>query len=146
VTGRVLIGLNLSLLALFPVSWAAPLARAGFLPFFSGSEISILSGLSDLWASDTFLFIVVALFAMVMPYVKTLLLAALHFNMLKARAYPVLEVLGKLSMADVFLIALYVVIIKGVGVGRVDTAWGLYLFTALVLLSMWITHMSKGRA
>ena len=46
-------------------------------------------------------------------------------------------------MADVFLIALYIVLAKGVGVGRVETAWGLYLFTFCVLASMLITHMTK---
>jgi hypothetical protein len=46
--------------------------------------------------------------------------------------------MGKLAMADVFLIALYVVISKGIGVGRVEIAWGLYLFTALILASLWI--------
>ena len=46
---------------------------------------------------------------------------------------PALSYLGKLAMADVFLIALYIVLVKGVGLGRVETAWGLYLFTACVL-------------
>ena len=39
-------------------------------------------------------------------------------------------------MADVFLIALYIVVIKGMGIGRVETAWGLYLFTFCILLSL----------
>jgi uncharacterized paraquat-inducible protein A len=48
-------------------------------------------------------------------------------------------------MADVFLIALYIVVVKGVGVGHVETAWGLYFFTALVLVSMGIAHVTKRR-
>ena len=39
--------------------------------------------------------------------------------------------LAKLAMADVFLIALYIVVAKGVGHVTVEVAWGLYLFTAL---------------
>ncbi|MEM7238490.1 MAG: paraquat-inducible protein A, partial [Pseudomonadota bacterium] len=50
-----------------------------------------------------------------------------------------IEVVGKLSMADVFLIALYIVVVKGVGVGHVTSAWGLWLFTACVLASIWIS-------
>jgi len=47
--------------------------------------------------------------------------------------------MGKLSMADVFLIAMYVVMIKGIGIGDIVIQWGLYLFTALVLASIWAT-------
>jgi uncharacterized paraquat-inducible protein A len=56
---------------------------------------------------------------------------------------PALGILGKLAMADVFLIAVYIVLAKGVGVGVVETAWGLYLFTFCVLLSMLITGLTK---
>ena len=45
-------------------------------------------------------------------------------------------------MADVFLIALYIVVVKGMGVGRVETAWGLYLFTACILASVAISILS----
>ncbi len=41
-------------------------------------------------------------------------------------------------MADVFLVALYIVIVKGVGIGHVSTAWGLWLFTGCVLASIWV--------
>lgn len=40
-------------------------------------------------------------------------------------------------MADVFLIALYILLAKGVGVGYVEPAWGLWLFTACVGVSIW---------
>jgi hypothetical protein len=40
---NLVVALNLALLALFPASWIAPMARAAFWPFFFGSdEISIL--------------------------------------------------------------------------------------------------------
>lgn len=39
-------------------------------------------------------------------------------------------------MADIFLIAIYITVAKGIGVGRVEVAWGLYLFTACVLASL----------
>ena len=67
----------------------------------------------------------------------------IHFGRLSTQTLPTLEILGKLAMADVFLIAIYVVGAKGVGIGRVETAWGLYLFTACVLASMFITHLTK---
>ena len=44
-------------------------------------------------------------------------------------------------MADIFLIALYIILIKGVGLARVETAWGLYFYTGCVLLSLAISLM-----
>ena len=40
---------NLALLVLFPVAWFAPLMKAGLLPLFKLSEISVISGLQSLW-------------------------------------------------------------------------------------------------
>ncbi len=131
---------NLSLLILYPVAWIAPLAHAGLLPFFRGTELTIFSGISDLWDSDVALAMIVALFAVVMPYFKTILLSLIQFGLVSGRGWKTtLEIAGKLSMADVFLLAMYVVVVKGVGVGHVDIAWGLYLFTALVLTSLAMT-------
>ena len=135
---RPVVALNLILLLLYPAAWLAPLARAGWLPYFSGNEITILGGVSDLWQSDAALATLVALFAIVIPYAKTLCLAAIHFGYLGPRALPVVEIIGKLSMADVFLIALYIVLVKGVGIGHVASAWGLWLFTGCVLASLWV--------
>ncbi|MCH8167943.1 MAG: paraquat-inducible protein A [Proteobacteria bacterium] len=137
--------LNLLLLLLYPASWLSPLARAGFLPFFSGTEITILGGVADLWQSDAALAVLVAVFAIVIPYAKTLSLAAIHFGWLGARALPLIEIVGKLAMADVFLIALYIVLVKGVGVGHVVSAWGLWLFTACVLASLWAGFETKRK-
>jgi len=134
---RPAVAVNLLLLVLYPAAWLAPLARAGILPFFSGTEITVLGGIRDLWGNDAALAALVALFAIVIPYGKTLCLAAIHFGRLGPRALPALEIIGKLSMADVFLIALYIVLVKGVGIGHVASAWGLWLFTGCVLASMW---------
>lgn len=135
--------LNLSLLILFPIAWFAPLARAGLLPFFELDSVSVITGVQVLWEKDVALAILVAFFAMVAPILKTVLLAGIHFNALKPRALPVLGVLSKLAMADVFLVAVYIVLAKGVGVGRVETAWGLWFFTACVLVSMAVTHWTR---
>jgi uncharacterized paraquat-inducible protein A len=128
--------LNLSLLVLFPLAWFAPLMRAGMLPLFGLSEISVISGLQALWGTDPGLALLVTFLAIFAPYLKSLGLALLHFGLLSPRVLPVLHVLGKLAMADVFLIALYIVVVKGVGLAHVETAWGLWLFTGCVLGSL----------
>lgn len=135
--------LNLALLVLFPVAWAAPLLRAGLLPLFGLSEISVLTGLQALWDTDPALALLVGLLALVAPYAKTLGLALLDFGLLSPGALPALRLLSRLAMADVFLIALYIVLAKGTGIGTVQVAWGLYLFTACILLSLALAHRSR---
>lgn len=142
---HVIAALNLSLLILFPIAWFAPLAEAGLLPWFGGRTISVITGVQTLWAKDILLAILVAFFAMIAPILKTALLGLVHLGALKPRALPWLAVLSKLAMADVFLIAVYIVIAKGVGVGRVEPAWGLWMFTVCVLISMATTHFTKVR-
>jgi uncharacterized paraquat-inducible protein A len=65
-----------------------------------------------------------------------------HFDLLKAKVLPVIGYLGKLAMADIFLIALYVVVVKGAGRVTVEGGWGLYLFTGCVLASLLISTLS----
>ena len=134
--------LNLCLLVLYPCAWVAPLFRAGLLPLFGLSEISLLTGLQSLWQSDIFLAIIVFLFAFFAPYAKTVGLVMVHFNMQSARSLPLLVMLGRLAMADVFLIALYITTLKGIGFGTVETAWGLYLLTGCILASFVISYLT----
>ncbi|MEZ5714459.1 MAG: paraquat-inducible protein A [Paracoccaceae bacterium] len=135
---------NLSLIVLFPIAWFAPLMRAGLgLPLFSLNEISVVSGLQSLWKSDVYLALLVTFFALFAPYMKTIGLGLLHFGLLSEKLLPVLHILGKLAMADIFLIAVYITLSKGIGIGKIETAWGLYLFTACILASLVISILTK---
>lgn len=140
---RALAFANLAMLAAFPVAWSAPLARTGLLPWIEGDPVSVLSAVTALREVDAILAGLVALFGMVLPMIKTAALAAVHFGRLGARALPALELLGKLAMADVFLIALAIVIAKGVGLGRVEPAWGVHLFAGCVLVSLAISLLTR---
>lgn len=130
--------LNLVIFVLYPVAWFAPLMRASVLPLFGMSEVSIMTGLQSLWQSDIILGLIVTAFAVFAPVLKSLGLALIQFNLASPRLLPIVNVLGKFAMADMFLIAVYVVIYKGIGYGRIETAWGLYLFTFCALASLWI--------
>ena len=134
--------LTLSLLVLYPIAWFAPLMRAGLLPLFGLSEISVITGLQALWQSDVFLALVVTLFALFAPYLKTIGLALVQWDLASPRLMPALDVLSKLAMADIFLIALYITVAKGIGVGRIEVTWGLYLFTACILLGLLLSHIT----
>ncbi|NIZ59415.1 paraquat-inducible membrane protein A [Sedimentitalea sp. CY04] len=137
--------LTLSLLVLYPVAWFAPLMRAGLLPLFGLSEISVITGLQSLWGSDVILALVVTAFAIFAPYLKTIGLALVQWNLLDPRAQPVLHILGKLAMADVFLIALYITLAKGIGYVTIEVAWGLYMFTACILTSIALGLITEKR-
>ena len=137
--------LNLALLILFPLAWFAPLLRAGLLPLFGLSEISVISGLQALWETDVLLALLVTFFAIFAPYLKTIGLALIHYGLMRRKVLPALAILGKLAMVDVFLVALYIVVVKGIGLGRVETAWGLYFFTGCILLSIAISHLTEKR-
>ena len=41
---------------------------------------------------------------------------------------------------------LYIVIAKSIGVGQIEVAWGLYLFTAAVLTSLIISLIDKRKS
>lgn len=131
---------NLALLILFPLAWFAPLLRAGLLPVFGLSEISVISGLQALWGTDAALALLVTFCAIFAPLLKVIGRALRDFGLLHPSVEPALAVLGKLAMADVFLIALYIVIVKGVGLAHVEVAWGLYLFTACILSSILLSR------
>ena len=133
---------NLALLILFPIAWFAPLMRAGILPLFGLSEISVISGLQSLWSTDVILALIVTAFAVFAPYLKTIGLALVQFRMASPRILPALHILGRLAMADIFLIALYIVVVKGVGLARDETAWGLYFITFCILASLAISILA----
>ena len=140
--------LNLALVIAFPIAWFAPLLRTGLLPqwqmpswlggstLFAPDTITVASGLQKLWETDVFLAIAVTFFALVAPMLKCLGMALIHFNLLSSATQPAITIMGKLAMADIFILALYIVIAKGIGVGQIDVAWGLYLFTAAVIVSL----------
>ncbi|WP_371169732.1 paraquat-inducible protein A [Aliiroseovarius sp. 2305UL8-7] len=138
--------LNLALLIAFPIAWFAPLMRAGInLPLFGLKEVSVISGLQALWDTDVILALLVTFFAVFAPIMKVLGLALIQFGMMRRKMLPIFNILGKLAMADIFLIALYIVLVKGIGLAKIETGWGLYLFTACVLASIGLSFATAKR-
>ncbi|KPD12511.1 paraquat-inducible protein A [Phaeobacter sp. 11ANDIMAR09] len=135
--------LTLSLLVLYPIAWFAPLMRAGLLPIFGLSEISVITGLQSLWGSDAALALIVTFFAIFAPYLKTIGLALVQWDLLDTKVQPVLHVLGKLAMADIFLIALYITLAKGIGYATIEVAWGVYMFTACIVGSLILSLLTE---
>jgi uncharacterized paraquat-inducible protein A len=149
--------LNLTLVVAFPVAWFSPLLTTGLLPqwqlpawlggstLFEPDTLTVISAIQKLWETDLFLALAVTFFALVAPMLKCLGMALMHFNLLTTAAQPVLTMMGKLAMADVFILAIYIVIAKGIGVGQIAVDWGLYLFTAAVLTSLGVSLLTERK-
>jgi paraquat-inducible protein A len=136
--------LNLALLVMFPIAWFAPLMNAAVMPLFGMTRISVMSGLQSLWETDLVLALVVSFLALFAPYAKVMGLAMIHWKLAAPRILTALHSLGKLAMAEIFLLALYIVLAKGAGMVTIETDWGLYLLTACVLGSYLLGLGTKG--
>jgi uncharacterized paraquat-inducible protein A len=123
---------------LVPVTWWLPLFTAR-VPFLWRQDVSIASGLAELWRLDLLLFTAVLLFSVVAPLAKGLALSWVWYRVPIANTQTWLgrlALLGKLAMAEVFLLAVILVGLKGVGIGTVEVSWGLQGFVLTVLLSL----------
>ena len=150
--------LNLVLLVAFPIAWFAPLLRTGLLPqwqmpdwlggstLFTADTLTVISGIRTLWATDVFLCLAVTFFALIAPIIKCVGLGLVQYNLISPRIRPFFAMLGKLAMADIFLIAIYIVIAKGIGIGQVEVAWGLYLFTICIIVSMLLSVLTRHKS
>lgn len=138
---RVVALLNLSLLLALPFVWFLPLMRQS-LPLLATSEISIASASYDLFRHDTFLFLVVFLFGMIVPLSKMLLYAYLWHDSYRP-VHPVLLELGsalaKLSMTDIFALAIGVVIYKAQNFVQIKIMSGMYAFSLVALASIGVS-------
>lgn len=123
---------------MLPAGWFLPLFTAR-VPFLWREEISVVTGLLQLWSIDLVLFAIVLLFAVLMPAVKAIATLWVWYRV-PLRDAPVwlerLGVLAKLSMTEIFLLAVVIVGFKGVGIGTVDISWGLYGFAGIAVFSL----------
>lgn len=139
---------NLSLLILFPFAWFAPLMKSGLWPVQALREYSVMEALQGVWQRDIYLALLMTFFAVFAPYIKVIGISLIQFNMMSPRLLAPLQFLGKLAMADIFVIALIIVLYTGIDVagisGQIETAWGLYLYTGCVIASFLISFFSRS--
>jgi paraquat-inducible protein A len=124
-------------LALVPVTWWLPLFTAR-VPFLWRQEVSIATGLVELWRLDLVLCAAVFFFSVLAPLAKGAALVWVWYRVAVERAGRLLDrlsLLGKLSMTEMFLLAVVIVGLKGVGIGTVEVSWGLHAFVGTLVLS-----------
>jgi len=149
---RLILPLLVLVLVALPFTWFLPLFRTELLVFLD-NEVTVIGAAKTLFKADLLLFAVIILFGMVVPVAKLAGLiyawAILPYD--EARAWiGGLNKISKFSMLDIFLIAVTIVGLKGVGLGKVEVAYGLHAFAGIVLmilaLSFWAQRVVTGRA
>lgn len=112
------------------------------ISFIRRHEIVLVQAVYDLYQTDMLLFLVVFFFGIVAPAAKMLVSAGAWYFLdvqLATKLHKAIIFLGKLSMLDIMLIAIFIVAIKGVGIGSVDIMPGLYFYVVLVLSSFFVS-------
>ena len=139
-------------LAALVIGVSAPLLTLEKMYFFENT-VSLLSTIKGLFIQkEWFLFTVIAVFSLCIPVIKIaglLLILNMDYqvNSFLDKTLHVIEVIGKWSMLDVFVVALLLVSVKLGVLAKVDVHYGLYAFASSVLLTMtlsyWIYKLSK---
>lgn len=135
------------------VGVSAPLLTLEKLYFFENT-VSLFSTVMELFTQqEWFLFFVIAIFSLCIPIIKIVsLILIINVSYTKGsfldKALHIIEVIGKWSMLDVFVVALLLVSLKLGVLAKVDVHYGLYAFAASVLLtiflSFWISSLSEN--
>ncbi len=139
-------------LACLVVGLTAPLLTLEKMYFFENT-VSLLSTIKELFEQgEWFLFVIIGFFSLCVPLLKiTSLLLILNLSYPKGsfldNVLHVIEIIGKWSMLDVFVVALLLVSVKLGALAKVEVHYGLYAFALSVLLtiglSYWISQLSN---
>lgn len=141
-------------LATLIIGVSAPLLTLEKMYFFENT-VSLFSTVTELFSQkEWFLFIVIALFSLCVPIIKIaslVLILNLDYakNSFLDKMLHVIELIGKWSMLDVFVVALLLVSVKLGVLAKVEVHYGLIAFASSVLLtiglSVWIYQLSNKR-
>ena len=114
--------------------------------FIFENQLSLFSGLVELLMQDEWLlFIIIFSFSILFPIIKILFLFLVLNTGVKRKPHRKRYLvwmgnIGKWSMLDVFVVALLLVSIKLDVIADVQIHYGIYAFSASVLLTMILTH------
>ena len=148
---------NAALLVAYPIAWFTPLFAIGIMeeikldwrifgqeipPLFGLDQVSVITTVQTVWADDIYLAILITFFALVAPMIKVVGLLLMQLNLLSWRLKDFTYFLGKLAMADVFLVALGCVLVKGIDLGQLKILWGTYFFSTCIIISIFVSLLS----
>ena len=123
--------------------------------YFIENTISLISTIQVLQQDrEWLLFFVIAIFSLCIPVIKIVSLLMITNVEYKQGSFldkslSLIETLGKWSMLDVFVVALLLVSVKLGALAKVEVHYGLYIFTASVMLTMilsfWIYNLAHKK-
>jgi paraquat-inducible protein A len=137
-------------MGLLIAGWSLPTLKLTKVIFFTDTY-SIWAGIMELWKADLyFLAGLIFFFSMIFPLAKLLGLMGIWFVPLiqdtRSRYLDWLELLGRWSMLDVFVVATLIVLMKSKAIVDANAAIGIYLFAGAVLLSMLAANIMNRMA
>jgi paraquat-inducible protein A len=137
-------------IGLLIAGWSFPTLELTKVIFFT-STYSIWAGIMELWKADLyFLAGLIFFFSMIFPMAKLLGLMGIWIVPLeqetRSRYLDWLELLGRWSMLDVFVVATLIVLIKSKAIVDAKAAIGIYFFAGAVLLSLLTSNVMKWMA
>jgi paraquat-inducible protein A len=122
---------------------------------FLENTVSLLSTVTQFYKQkEWFLFVVITLFSLCIPIIKIASLVLIlntdySRGSILDKLLKIIEVVGKWSMLDVFVVALLLTSVKLGALAKVEVHYGLYAFATAVLLTMglsyWIYQLSSQR-
>ncbi len=128
-----------SVICLVAFTYALTVPLLATRAFLSYNEIVLLRIAYDLFFFDKFLFLIVVVFGMIFPFLKMIASIMCWYWFDPGAAQKLngaLFFLAKLSMLDIMLVALVVVIFKGMNIGTVRISYGLYFYASVVVASI----------
>lgn len=143
--------LLLAALVVFVYACFAPLFTLSKFYIFD-STISLVSALGELWLEQQFaLFALIFIFSVIFPLVKISLMFYLQFSTRVSQSrhealIRVLDVVGKWSMLDVFVVAVMLVAIKLGPLANVTVHYGVYLFAMAIIMMMLLSRFVVSKA
>jgi paraquat-inducible protein A len=114
--------------------------------FVMETSFSVISGIYQLLLNgQILLFILVALFSLILPVLKIVvlfrILSVKHGDPVAISRYlRLMHEYGRWSMLDVLVVAVLIVAVKLGTIASIEIHFGLYVFAAAVLLIMYITN------
>lgn len=137
--------------ALLIVGQSTPTMQVKELWGIKQQTFTIWTGIFELAQNNFYLLAgILFLFSVIFPYAKLFAILVLWFKRLapkgRDKTAKIVGVLGKWSMLDVFVVAVFVVLTQASVFVKAAAAYGIYIFAAAIVLSIIVSVMVERLA
>jgi len=125
----------------YPIAWNVPILKTSYLGLIYFREISVIDLITSLWLKDWVLSLILVIFSILSPMIKVIYLFLQNFGLISKNSNSFIFLLNKVSMTEIFVISIYIVLLKDLWIKELDVAWGIYLYTLCGLLSLSLSFL-----